>query len=73
MTTVTIDILNDKAIRLLRDLEEMNLIRILGKDARPSSKELTTVRTRPSDYKGIIPSEVAEKLQDYVRKSREEW
>lgn len=73
MKTITIDILNEKAINLLRELEALNLIKILKKDALPPSKKLSQKKTRPSDYKGIIPSEVAEKLQDYVSKSRKEW
>ena len=33
MRTITIDILNEKAIKLLQDLEELNLIRMFTKMA----------------------------------------
>ena len=33
MRTITIDILNEKAIKLLQDLEELNLIRMFNKMA----------------------------------------
>ena len=32
MRTITIDVLNEKAIKLLQDLEELNLIRMFNKN-----------------------------------------
>jgi hypothetical protein len=73
MKTITIDILNERAINLLRELEALNLIKILKREVKPPLKENSTVKKKASDYKGIIPSEVGEKMQEHVKQSREEW
>lgn len=73
MKTIMIDILNEKAINLLRELEALNLIKMLNKDVKPSLKEIPPVKKKASDYKGIIPAEVGEKMQEHVRQSREKW
>lgn len=73
MYTITIDILNEKALNLLRELETLNLIKMRMNDAKTPLKEVSPVKKKASDYKGIIPAEVGEKMQEHVRQSREEW
>lgn len=73
MSTITIDILNERAINLLQELEALNLIKMLKKDVKPPQKANPAVKKKASEYKGIIPPEVGEKMQEYVRQSREEW
>jgi hypothetical protein len=70
MKSITIDILNERALNLLRELEALNLIKL---PAPASSKSTVSGRRKPSDYKGIISAELAEKMQKHVRQSREEW
>ncbi len=64
MRTITIDILNEKAIKLLQDLEELNLIRMFTKNG--PLENTTHVKRKTSDYKGIISPEIAEKMQEYI-------
>ncbi|MDP3929371.1 MAG: hypothetical protein Q8R57_10145 [Bacteroidota bacterium] len=50
MKTITIEIINDKAINLLEDLEALNLIKIVKNDS-------TNKRPKPSDYFEILSFE----------------
>jgi len=66
METVLIQINNSKAYKLLEDLEDLQIIKVLEKSIIPQQ--------RLSDkYAGKLPSEVADELQEYVTKSRDEW
>jgi len=66
MKTVRIDILNERAINLLKELEELKLIRLVD-------QKTDAVSLKASDYKGIISSELADKLQEHVQQSRNQW
>ena len=66
METVLLQINNNKAYRILEDLEDLNLIKVLNKSVEPLQK-------LSEKYAGKLPPEVADKLQDYVTKSRTEW
>jgi hypothetical protein len=66
METVLIQIKNEKAYRLLEDLEELQILKVLKKN-NPSSQKLS------EKYAGKIPAEIAENLQNQLTKSREEW
>jgi hypothetical protein len=69
MKTISIDILNEKAINLLKELEALKLIKMNGTD----SVQQTSIKKKASDYKGIISSKMADEMNDYIRQSREEW
>lgn len=66
METMLIQITNHKAYKLLEDLEDLNLIKVLQK------KEQTPEKLSEK-YAGKLNPKVAEELQEYVSKSREEW
>jgi hypothetical protein len=66
METVLLEIINNKAYRLLEDLEDLNIIKVLNKSKQPQQK-------LSEKYAGKLPSEIADQLQDYVTKSRNEW
>jgi hypothetical protein len=66
METVLIQITNSKAYKLLEDLEDLQIIKVLGKES-PQKKKLS------EKYAGKLPTEVAESLQQFVSQSREEW
>ncbi len=68
MRTITINILNEKAINLLKELESLDLIKMLT-----PSEHLPSPKRKPSDYKGVIPTELNEPMQEGIKKSREEW
>jgi hypothetical protein len=66
METVLLQINNNKAYKILEDLEDLNLIKVLNKSTQP-------LQNLSEKYAGKLPSEIAEQLQDYVTKSRSEW
>ncbi|MFN4146198.1 MAG: hypothetical protein ACK4GN_10275 [Runella sp.] len=66
METVLIQIKNDKAYRLLEDLEDLHIIKVLKKNIQPEQK-------LSEKYAGKLPVEVADELQNYVNQSRDEW
>ena len=71
MQTITIDILNNNAIKLLQDLELLQLIRMRKEITAPATD--TTKKLKPSDYRGSISKETAEKLNAHIDQSRSEW
>lgn len=66
MKTVLIQINDDKAYRLLEDLEDLHIIKVL-------KKSIQTEQKLSEKYAGKLPNEVAEELQNYVTKGRNEW
>lgn len=66
METVLIQINNNKAYKLLEDLEDLQIIKVLKKSIEPQQK-------LSEKYGGKLPSDIADELQDYVSKSRNEW
>lgn len=67
METVLIQIKNRKAHRLLKDLEDMDIITVLKKKVYPSNQKLS------EKYAGKLPQKVAEELQEYVTQGRRKW
>lgn len=63
MQTVLIQITNEKAYKLLEDLEDLQIIRVISKSAPKLSEK----------YAGKLPADLAEELQHYVAQSRNEW
>ena len=66
METVLLQIKNKKAYRILEDLEDLNVIKVLEKSLQQEQK-------LSEKYAGILPAEIADQLQNYVTKSRNEW
>jgi len=66
METVLLQINNNKAYKLLEDLEDLNLITVLNKSTQPAQK-------LSEKYAGKLPADIAEELQNYVSQSRNEW
>jgi len=66
MGTVLIQINNQKAYRLLEDLEALHILKVLKKSIQPKQKF-------SEKYGGQLPSAIAEELQNYVNQSRNEW
>lgn len=66
METVLVQINNIKAYKLLEDLEDLDIIKVLNKSIQPQQK-------LSEKYAGKLPAEVADELQDYVSQSRNEW
>ena len=66
METVLIQINNTKAYRLLEDLEDLHILKVLKKSTTPTQK-------LSEKYRGKLPSAIATELQNYVTHSRNEW
>ncbi len=66
METVLVQINNNKAYRLLEDLEDLHIIKVLRKSVQTGQK-------LSEKYAGKLPSDVADELQNYVNQSRTEW
>ena len=64
MKTITVDILNEKAIKLLEDLEGLKLIRLRDKDQ--SDKNWL-------QYKGAITKQDINEVDKQLMELRKEW
>jgi hypothetical protein len=66
-TRVTIEINNKEALKLLQDLEVLHWITILNEIPTTTKAKLS------GQYASRLPSDVADDLQDYVKRNRNEW
>ncbi len=66
METILIQINNSKAYKLLEDLEDLHIIKVLKKSVQSGPK-------LSEKYAGKLPTDIANELQDYVTQSRSEW
>ncbi|HEY3369810.1 MAG TPA: hypothetical protein VGK10_03115 [Prolixibacteraceae bacterium] len=66
METVLIQINNNKAYKLLEDLEDLHIIKVLKKSIEPQQK-------LSEKYAGKLPSDIADELQNHVTQCRNEW
>lgn len=65
--TMIIQLTNQKAAGLIRELEELHLIKVLKENIVP-------VKTKLSDkYKGIISKAEGQQLNDHINQMRSEW
>lgn len=67
MKSITIDILNDKAINLLRELEVLNLIRLRKE---PNNKK---THSKWLDFKGSMTRQAPESIDIQLKELRDEW
>ena len=66
METVLVQINNNRAYKLLEDLEDLHVITVLKKSIQ-SNQSLS------EKYAGKLPADIAVELQNYVAQSRNEW
>ena len=64
--TLVIQLTHHKALKLLLDLEELNLIRVLKKNVHSEQK-------LSDKYAGKLPADIGEQLQQHITQSRSEW
>ncbi len=69
MQTITIDILNSKALRILQDLELLNLIR-LRKEYTPQNE---SVKDWAAQYKGAMTKQPLPDIDKQLHDLRAEW
>jgi len=64
--TMLIQLTDHKVIKILHELEELHLIKVLN--------ENIPIRAKLSDkYKGFITKEEGQQLNDHIRQVRSEW
>ena len=68
MQTITIDIINDKAIRLLQDLELLQLIRL-----RKEKTEEKVPSNNFLKYKGILSKQSVSSIDNQLNELRNGW
>jgi hypothetical protein len=66
METVLLQINDNKAYKLLEDLEDLNIIKVLERKVQPAQK-------LSEKYAGKLPTDIADELQNYVAESRNQW
>ena len=65
--TMLIALTNEKAAKLLHELEKLQLIKVLQENVTP-------VKTKLSDkYRGMISPEDGQKLNEHIQQMRSEW
>ena len=67
MDTMLIELTSQKAIRLLHELEGLNLIKILHGNVGPVKTKLS------NKYKGFMTREEGQKLNEHISQMRNEW
>ena len=68
MQTLTIDIINDKAIKLIKELEILNLIRV-----RKEKSQKKKIVNWVSKYKGSIDKQKPEEIDNQLNDLRNSW
>jgi hypothetical protein len=70
METMIIDVLQEKAMTILRSLASRQLIRMPSNhDTQDQFRE----NKKPSDFRGSISADTAEKFHLHIQQSRNEW
>ncbi|MCU0335179.1 MAG: hypothetical protein MUF62_09030 [Chitinophagaceae bacterium] len=66
METIVIEITSPKAYKLLEDLEDMQVLKVIRRHAGSTEK-------LSEKYAGKLPASIAEQMNAYVDQSRAEW
>jgi hypothetical protein len=66
METRLIQLTNPKADKLLTELEELHIIKVLDKNIQPKQK-------LSDKYKGILTKEQGKELNQHIQQMRSEW
>ena len=69
MRTLTLDVLNDKAINLLKDLEDLKVIK-LHEDAEIHAKNPKNLAAK---YSGAMTKQSIEEIEKQLNDLRAEW
>jgi len=67
MRTVTVELTNQYALRLLKDLELANIIRLVDRGIKTEKTKLS------EELRGAISKERAKELNEQLSQMREEW
>jgi|688.fasta_scaffold994510_2 rRNA processing protein Krr1/Pno1 len=70
MKTITIDLLNNKALKLLQDLELLDIIRLHKTDENQTKSNIERWDIR---FKGAMSKQSINTIDDEQKKLRDEW
>lgn len=65
--TILIQVTNEKALKLLYELQELNLIRVIKENFKPSNIKIS------KKYRGAFSSEDAKSFNEHTQTMRNEW
>ena len=65
--TMLIKVTNQKVLKLLHELEELNLIKVIKENFTPTKTKLS------DKYKGVINKEEGKDLNEHIKQMRNEW
>lgn len=68
MDTLLIQPTSEKAYRLIKELEDLHLIKVIKRD-----NKLKPLQKLSEKYAGKLPADIADDLQRHVTQSRNEW
>ncbi|TAK49529.1 MAG: hypothetical protein EPO28_00675 [Saprospiraceae bacterium] len=66
--TITVELLQEEALALLRNLERLKILKLLLPEKQPAGKT-----TRKSRFAGRISPATAKQLHQQLAQMREEW
>lgn len=69
MTTITVDILDNKAINLLKDMEALNIIRLHAGNVEADANQVNFI----TKYKGKMSKQSREEIDKQLDDLRNEW
>jgi hypothetical protein len=69
MRTITVDILQDEALNLLKDLEALNVIRLHETKGDSNVKNINAIKS----YKGLMAKQSPEEIDKQLDDLRKEW
>lgn len=75
MQTFVVEVLNDKAVSLLRDLENLDIIRLIPQETKGAEqiKQDNTTQPLSEQFRGVISPELAADLHRQLDEMRNEW
>lgn len=65
--TILIKVTNHKALRLLEELENLHLIKVIKRNLSPSKTKLS------DKYRGVFTKEDAKSFEEHTQTIRNEW
>lgn len=71
MDTILLQIKNDKAYKLIENLEALNIVKVLKKGRTTSNSN--KLIPKPSEYAGRNSKKIAKQMIAELDKSRNEW
>ncbi len=72
METVLLQINNNRAYKLIEDLEALDIVKILEKSGKPLFHNKVE-KLKPSEFVGCISEETAKRMLADTEQSRDEW